>query len=165
MPTRARKRWSTRDPARADYLAREAGEATKASLGCPKRVARRLGRSADSVYLYASGHASSPAYRFGELLRAVEHPEHLVTWVKIEGLKMRLQDMTVAELRAELEEIVARMEPLADARAKLAALAFAQSPECADARRELRRTLAAEAALQERAVAILDLLEQAERRS
>lgn len=165
MATRTRKRWGGREPLRADYLAREAGEATRAALGCPKRVAQRLGRSQDSVYLYASGHTSSPAYRFGELLRAVEHPEHLVTWAKIEGLKMRMQDMTPEQLRADLEEIVARMEPLADARAKLAALAFAQTPDCAEVRRELRRTLAAEAALQERAVAILDLIENAERQS
>lgn len=138
-----------------DLMRVQAGAALSAAVGCRKAVALRIGRSVESVNQWCAGSESNPIYRAVVATRACENPEAIIVALKVMAMRAKLTDLTVEELRAELEDIVHRREPVADARAKIAALSRASLDE-------LRAALAAEAELQERAVAICDEIAERE---
>lgn len=147
------------DPRAADALRIEGALAYAAAVaGGRKAVANRLGRSRETVDATARGEPSSVVYRFDLALLAVENPWPLVEHVETVSVRRQL-DWPIEKLAARLREIVAELEPVADARQKAAALCWVGEPGTGT-RDTLARALAEENHLQREALAIIGRLNE-----
>lgn len=155
---RAPKGWMFERPRLAASISTHRIAAARLAFTNRKAAASRAGLKPDVIDKIIADDVSSRVRRYDELFVACDNPEALNEHHEVLAMRTRYASWDRARCEERLGEIRCELEPVADAKAKAAALRYQN--DCAESRAAWREAMHAENTLQREAMALCDRLDE-----